>query len=48
MWGVAFGTNFWVDPEEQLIGLLMMQLQRHQPVRISGDFRALVYAALVE
>ena len=48
MWGGAFGTNFWVDPEEQLIGLFMMQLQRHQPVRIRGDFRALVYAALVE
>jgi CubicO group peptidase (beta-lactamase class C family) len=48
MWGGAFGTSFWIDPQEKLIGLYMMQLQRHQPVRIRGDFRALVYGAIME
>lgn len=48
MWGGAFGTSFWIDPQEKLIGLHMMQLQRHQPVRIRGDFRALVYGAIME
>lgn len=48
MWGGAFGTTFWIDPEEQLIGFYMMQLSRHQKLRIRGDFRALVYGAIVE
>lgn len=48
MWGGAFGTTFWIDPEERLIGLYMMQLQGHQPLRIRGDYRALVYGAVVE
>jgi CubicO group peptidase (beta-lactamase class C family) len=47
-WGGAFGTTFWIDPEEELIGLYMMQLQRHQGLRIRSDFRTLVYAAIVD
>ncbi|XOV89289.1 MAG: serine hydrolase domain-containing protein [Pseudomonadota bacterium] len=46
MWGGAFGTTFWIDPEEKLIGLYMMQLGRHQALRIRGDYRALVYGAI--
>jgi CubicO group peptidase (beta-lactamase class C family) len=47
-WGGAFGTTFWIDPEEELIGLYMMQLGRHQALRIRGEFRTLVYAAIVD
>jgi CubicO group peptidase (beta-lactamase class C family) len=47
-WGGAFGTTFWIDPEEELIGLYMMQLGRHQALRIRSEFRTLVYAAIVD
>jgi CubicO group peptidase (beta-lactamase class C family) len=47
-WGGAFGTTFWIDPEEELIGLYMMQLQRHQGLRIRSEFRTLTYAAIVD
>ncbi len=48
MWGGAFGTTFWIDPEEELIGLYMMQLQNHQGLRIRGEFTTLTYAAIVD
>jgi CubicO group peptidase (beta-lactamase class C family) len=48
MWGGAFGTTFWIDPQEELIGLYMMQLQNHQGLRIRGEFRTLAYAAIVD
>jgi CubicO group peptidase (beta-lactamase class C family) len=48
MWGGAFGTTFWIDPQEDLIGLYMMQLQNHQGLRIRGEFETLVYAAITD
>jgi CubicO group peptidase (beta-lactamase class C family) len=47
-WGGAFGTTFWVDPEEELIGLYMMQLENHYGLRIRDEFRTLTYAAIVD
>jgi CubicO group peptidase (beta-lactamase class C family) len=46
-WGGIFGTNFWVDPQEQLVGLLMMQApsQRREFARLT---RGLVYQALAD
>ncbi|MGD2143635.1 MAG: serine hydrolase domain-containing protein [Anaerolineae bacterium] len=47
-WGGWAKTHFWVDPEEELIGILMVQ-QIHtgsHPAVI--DFRTLVYQALVD
>ena len=47
-WNGAYGTGFWVDPKEELVGVLMMQ--RPGDGRIRGDLRqafaALVYQAL--
>ncbi|MCA9985211.1 MAG: beta-lactamase family protein [Anaerolineales bacterium] len=45
-WGGAANTTFWIDPKEQLIGILMAQFQPsgHHPV--ADDFRQLVYAAI--
>lgn len=49
-WGGAAGTYFWVDPQEELIGLLMPQFMGlgradypYQP-----QFRTLVYQALID
>ncbi len=44
-WGGAFGTNFWVDPENDLVGLLMIQ----EPVNsLRNDFASAVMQAIVE
>ena len=29
-WGGAAGTSFWIDPQEQLIGIFMVQSIPHQ------------------
>ena len=45
-WGGAAGTIFWIDPEKELIGLLMTQIS---DVASSHDqFKALTYQALTE
>lgn len=44
-WGGAASTTFWVDPQEELVGLLMTQVLAN-PYPIGEDFRVLVYQAL--
>ena len=45
-WGGAAGTVFWIDPEKELIGLLMTQIS---DVSSSHDqFKVLTYQALTE
>ena len=45
-WGGAAGTIFWIDPEKELIGLLMTQIS---DVSSSHDqFKKLTYQALTE
>ena len=46
-WGGAAGTRFWIDPQEQLIGIFMVQSIPHR-TRLAGDFKVLAYQALVE
>jgi CubicO group peptidase (beta-lactamase class C family) len=46
-WGGAAGTIFWIDPEEELIGIVMIQ---HMNVRVPlrATFKALTYAAITD
>ena len=46
-WGGAAGTRFWVDPEENLIGIFMVQSIPHR-TRLAGDFKVLVYGAMTQ
>jgi CubicO group peptidase (beta-lactamase class C family) len=46
-WGGAANTNFWVDPREELIGILMLQFMPSDTYPVSPNFRTLVYQALV-
>ena len=46
-WGGAAGTRFWVDPEEELIGVFMVQSIPHR-TRLGSEFKILTYQALVE
>lgn len=47
-WGGAAGTQFWVDPQEDLIGLLMIQFMPSGYYPIRREFRGAVYQALVD
>jgi CubicO group peptidase (beta-lactamase class C family) len=46
-WGGAAGTRFWIDPEEELIGIFMVQSIPHR-TRLGSEFKILTYQALVE
>jgi CubicO group peptidase (beta-lactamase class C family) len=47
-WGGAASTSFFVDPKEDLVGLILTQLMpsRHYPIR--SEFKVLVYQALID
>jgi CubicO group peptidase (beta-lactamase class C family) len=46
-WGGAYYTNYWVDPREKLVALLMTQLLPAAGSDLHGRFRALVYQSIV-
>lgn len=46
-WAGAYGTSFWVDPAEELVGVLMLQALPRRGLDLAGKFRRMVYAALV-
>ena len=45
-WGGIYNTYFWVDPEKQLVGVLMTQLYPYDHLSIRDDFKRLTYEAL--
>jgi CubicO group peptidase (beta-lactamase class C family) len=45
-WGGVFGTDFWVDPRERLIGVLMIQLYPNSEAALGERFKAMVYQAI--
>jgi len=47
-WGGAFLTHVWIDPQEELIGLIMQQLVDKGDKRPAPEFRRLVYQALLD
>lgn len=47
-WGGWPNTHFWVDPQEHLIGILMLQYLPSGTYPITNDFRTIVYQALVD
>lgn len=46
-WGGAAGTRFWIDPQENLIGLFMVQSLPHR-TRLGAEFKVLTYQALLD
>ena len=46
MWAGAWGTSFWIDPKERLVGILMSQAPS-QRVQTRMLYKDLVYAAMV-
>jgi CubicO group peptidase (beta-lactamase class C family) len=47
-WGGWASTKSWIDPQEQLIGILMLQYIPSDTYPIGEDFRTLVYQALID
>ncbi len=47
-WGGAYGTYFWIDPEEELIGIFMTQIRPYRHLKIRRQFQILATAAIVE
>jgi len=45
-WGGFFHTLFWIDPENDIIGIFMTQLRPDEGVDVRADFARAVYAAL--
>ncbi len=47
-WGGAYATNYWVDPTDGLVVVLMQQLLPGRGIDLAGRFRTMVYAALTQ
>ena len=47
-WGGAYCTVFWVDPEDEVIGILMTQVRPYTHLNIRSDFQTLAYQAIVD
>jgi len=47
-WGGAASTYFWIDPEEELIAILLTQLMPSSSYPIRREFRVLAYQSIVE
>jgi CubicO group peptidase (beta-lactamase class C family) len=46
-WDGAFGTHFWVDPKEKIVGILMVQTNTSTG-ELDRDFENAVMQAIVE
>jgi len=46
-WDGAYGTHFWVDPQEKLIGVMMIQTDNPDR-QVDRDFESAVMQAVVE
>ena len=47
-WGGSQGTLFWIDPAEELVGILMVQVRPSRDLRLRQRFAALVYSAIID
>ena len=47
-WGGAYHTDFWADPKEQVVAVLMTQLLPSGGSDMHGKFRALVYQSIMK
>lgn len=45
-WGGIFNTYFWVDPQQQLVGVLMTQLFPYDHLDVRAEFKRLAYEAI--
>jgi len=46
-WDGAYGTHFWVDPQEKIIGVMMIQTDNPDR-QVDRDFENAIMQAIVE
>lgn len=46
-WDGAYGTHFWVDPKEKIVGIMMIQADNPDR-QLDRDFENAVMQAIVE
>jgi CubicO group peptidase (beta-lactamase class C family) len=46
-WDGAFGTHFWIDPVEKIVGVMMIQVD-NSTRQLDRDFESAVFQAIVE
>jgi CubicO group peptidase (beta-lactamase class C family) len=46
-WGGIYGSSFWVDPREHLVGVLMIQRYPSRGVGVGDRFQTVTYQAIV-
>ena len=47
-WSGAFGTIFWVDPKEELIGIVLQQLRPYTHLNVRPDMASMTYQAIID
>ena len=47
-WGGAFGTIFWIDPKEELIGIMLTQIRPYTHLGLRENFHNVVNQAIIE
>ena len=47
-WGGAYCTLSWIDPEQDLVGVLMTQVRPYSHINIRQDFQVLTYQAIID
>jgi CubicO group peptidase (beta-lactamase class C family) len=47
-WGGAAGTKFWIDPEEEFIGIYMVQILPHTGLHYGDQFKILAYQSIAD
>lgn len=47
-WGGAYCTISWLDPEQELVAVLMTQVRPYGHINVRQDFQTLTYQAIVE
>jgi CubicO group peptidase (beta-lactamase class C family) len=47
-WAGFFATRFWIDPKEDMIGVIMLQMYPNNHLDLGEKFRVLAYQAIVD
>lgn len=47
-WGGAYCTLSWIDPEQEIVGVLMTQVRPYTHINIRQDFQVLTYQAILD
>ncbi len=45
-WGSAYYANYWIDPQEDMLGLYFSQLVPNRGLDLQNKFRTMAYAAI--